>query len=103
MGRFDQQAILLSGGARPARSTGAPMGGAERPWGERRHAGRPGPTGTDMPSVCDNEDTQRRVGRAPTKRLGTREEIAGPVPFLLGHESRCMTDPEVAMAGGISQ
>ena len=34
------------------------------------------------------------------KRLGTKEEIAGLVLFLLSDESRYMTGSEVAMDGG---
>ncbi len=60
----------------------------------------PGPIDTDMLSVRTREENLRRVLQVPMKRLGTKEEIAGLVLFLLSDASRFMTGSEVAMDGG---
>ena len=60
----------------------------------------PGPIDTDMLSVRTREENLRRVQQLPMKRLGTKEEIAGLVLFLLSDASGYMTGSEVAMDGG---
>jgi 3alpha(or 20beta)-hydroxysteroid dehydrogenase len=60
----------------------------------------PGVIDTDMISVRSPEDNLRRVQQVPMKRLGTKEEIAKLVLFLLSEDSRYMTGSEVAMDGG---
>ncbi len=60
----------------------------------------PGPIDTDMLNVRTREENLRRVQQVPMKRLGTKEEIAGLVLFLLSDESQYMTGSEVAMDGG---
>ena len=60
----------------------------------------PGPIDTDMLNVRTREENLRRVQQVPMKRLGTKEEIARLVLFLLSDESRYMTGSEVAMDGG---
>ena len=60
----------------------------------------PGPIDTDMLTVRSREDNLRRVQQVPMKRLGTKEEIAKLVLFLLSEDSRYMTGSEVAMDGG---
>jgi 3alpha(or 20beta)-hydroxysteroid dehydrogenase len=60
----------------------------------------PGPIDTDMLKVRSHDDNVRRAQQMPMKRLGTKEEIAGLVLFLLSDESRYMTGAEVAMDGG---
>ena len=60
----------------------------------------PGPIDTDMLNVRTREENLRRAQQVPMKRLGTKEEIAGLVLFLLSDESRFMTGSEVAMDGG---
>lgn len=60
----------------------------------------PGPIDTNMLDVRSREENLRRVQQVPMKRLGTQEEIAGLVLFLLSDESRYMTGSEVAMDGG---
>jgi 3alpha(or 20beta)-hydroxysteroid dehydrogenase len=60
----------------------------------------PGPIDTHMLDVRSREENLRRVQQVPMKRLGTKEEIAGLVLFLLSDESRYMTGSEVAMDGG---
>lgn len=60
----------------------------------------PGPIDTDMLSVRSREENLRRVQQVPMKRLGTKEEIAKLVLFLLSDDSLYMTGSEVAMDGG---
>lgn len=60
----------------------------------------PGPIDTNMLDVRSREENLRRVQQVPLKRLGTKEEIAGLVLFLLCDDSLYMTGSEVAMDGG---
>lgn len=60
----------------------------------------PGPIDTDMISVRSAEDNLKRVSQVPMKRLGTKEEIAKLVIFLLSDDSSYMTGSEVAIDGG---
>ena len=60
----------------------------------------PGPIDTNMLDVRTREENLQRVQQIPMKRLGTKEEIAGLVLFLLSDASRYMTGSEVAMDGG---
>lgn len=45
---------------------------------------------------------QRRVQQAPMKRMGTAEEVAKLVLFLLSDESAYITGAEVTIDGGVS-
>ena len=60
----------------------------------------PGPIDTDMISVRSLEDNLKRMAQVPMKRLGTKEEIAKLVVFLLSDDSSYMTGSEVAIDGG---
>ena len=60
----------------------------------------PGPIDTDMIAFRTPEENLRRVQQVPMKRLGTKEEIARLVLFLLSDDSLYMTGSEVAMDGG---
>ncbi len=60
----------------------------------------PGPIDTDMLNVRSREENLRRVQQVPMKRLGTKEEIAALVLFLLSDDSLYMTGSELAMDGG---
>ncbi len=62
----------------------------------------PGPIDTNMLDVRSREENLRRVQQVPFKRLGTKEEIAGLMLFLLSDASVYMTGSEVAMDGGAS-
>lgn len=68
--------------------------------GIRVNSVHPGPIDTDMLSVRSKEDNERRTQQVPMKRLGTAEEVAGLVLFLLSDESRYMTGSELAIDGG---
>lgn len=60
----------------------------------------PGPIDTDMLSVRTPEQNQARINQIPMGRLGTPEEVANVVCFLLSDESGYMTGSELAVDGG---
>jgi 3alpha(or 20beta)-hydroxysteroid dehydrogenase len=60
----------------------------------------PGPIDTEMLKVRTPEQNQQRLQRVPMKRMGTAEEIAQLVLFLLSDESGYITGAEVAIDGG---
>ncbi|MSP03820.1 MAG: glucose 1-dehydrogenase, partial [Acetobacteraceae bacterium] len=60
----------------------------------------PGPIDTDMLKVRTPEQNARRVGLVPMKRMGTAQEVAGLVLFLLSDESSYITGAEIAIDGG---
>jgi 3alpha(or 20beta)-hydroxysteroid dehydrogenase len=62
----------------------------------------PGPIDTEMLSVRTPEENEKRVGMVPMKRMGTAEEVAKLVLFLLSDDSAYITGAEVAVDGGVS-
>lgn len=60
----------------------------------------PGPIDTEMLNVRTPEQNTRRVQQVPMKRMGTAEEVARLVVFLLSDESGYITGAEVAIDGG---
>ena len=62
----------------------------------------PGPIDTEMLNVRTPEQNQQRLQLVPMKRMGTAEEVASLVLFLLSDESGYMTGAEVAIDGGAS-
>ncbi|WP_428538265.1 SDR family NAD(P)-dependent oxidoreductase [Rhodopila sp.] len=60
----------------------------------------PGPIDTPMLEVRTPEQNQRRLQAVPMKRMGTPEEVADLVLFLISDESRYITGAEVAIDGG---
>ena len=68
--------------------------------GIRVNSVHPGPIDTPMLDVRSRAENLRRVQQIPMKRLGTKEEIASLVLYLLSDDSRFMTGSEVAMDGG---
>ena len=62
----------------------------------------PGQIDTDMLKVRSVEENQRQIQRIPIKRMGTKEEIAKLVLFLLSDDSSYMTGSEVAIDGGVT-
>jgi 3alpha(or 20beta)-hydroxysteroid dehydrogenase len=73
---------------------------AER--GIRVNSIHPGPIDTPMLDVRTPEQNRRRVQQVPMKRMGTAEEIADLVLFLVSDESRCITGAEIAIDGGVT-
>ena len=62
----------------------------------------PGPIDTEMLNVRSVEENERRVRQVPMKRLGTAEEVARLVLFLLSDDSAYITGAEMAIDGGVS-
>lgn len=62
----------------------------------------PGPIDTDMVRVWTNEQRTTRIGQIPMGRMGTAEEVARTVLFLLSDDSAYMTGAELAIDGGAS-
>ena len=60
----------------------------------------PGPIDTPMLNVRTPEQNQRRVQQVPMKRMGSADEIADLVLFLVSDESRYITGAEIAIDGG---
>lgn len=60
----------------------------------------PGPIDTDMLKVRTPEQNARRLQLVPMKRMGTADEVANLVLFLLSDESSYITGAEVAIDGG---
>ena len=64
--------------------------------------GAPCPIDTEMLKVRTPEQNQQRLHLVPMKRMGTAEEVASLVLFLLSDESGYITGAEVAIDGGAS-
>jgi 3alpha(or 20beta)-hydroxysteroid dehydrogenase len=60
----------------------------------------PGPIDTEMIGINTPEWIRERVERLPMKRIGTAEEVASLVLFLLSDESGYITGAEIAIDGG---
>ena len=72
------------------------------PRGIRVNSVHPGPIDTDMVKVWSNEQRATRIAQIPMGRMGTAEEVARLVLFLLSDDSAYMTGAEVAIDGGAS-
>src|SRR5262249_28057749 len=62
----------------------------------------PGPIDTEMLNVRSPEQKRQRLQLVPMKRMGTAEEVASLVLYLLSDESGYITGAEVAIDGGAS-
>ena len=60
----------------------------------------PGPIDTEMLSVRTAEQNRQRLQAVPMKRMGTAQEVAKLVLFLLSDDSGYITGAEVAIDGG---
>jgi 3alpha(or 20beta)-hydroxysteroid dehydrogenase len=60
----------------------------------------PGPIDTEMLKVRTPEQNALRLERVPMQRMGTADEVASLVLFLLSDESGYITGAEVAIDGG---
>jgi 3alpha(or 20beta)-hydroxysteroid dehydrogenase len=72
------------------------------PRGIRVNSVHPGPIDTEMLNVRTPDETRRRIQQVPMKRMGTAEEVAKLVLFLLSEESAYITGAEVTIDGGVS-
>ncbi|HEX5325740.1 MAG TPA: glucose 1-dehydrogenase [Acetobacteraceae bacterium] len=62
----------------------------------------PGPIDTDMIKIRGEEVNRQRTQQVPMKRMGSAEEVARLVLFLLADESGYITGAEVSIDGGVS-
>jgi 3alpha(or 20beta)-hydroxysteroid dehydrogenase len=62
----------------------------------------PGPIDTDMLKVRTPEQNAARVTQVPLRRMGTADEVAQLVLFLLSDESSYITGAEIAIDGAVS-
>jgi 3alpha(or 20beta)-hydroxysteroid dehydrogenase len=60
----------------------------------------PGPIDTEMLNVRTPEQNAERLQRVPMHRMGTADEVADLVLFLLSDESGYITGAEIAIDGG---
>lgn len=72
------------------------------PRGIRVNSVHPGPIDTEMLNVRTQEQNARRVQQVPMKRMGTAEEVAKLVLFLLSDDSVYITGAEISIDGGVS-
>ncbi len=72
------------------------------PRGIRVNSVHPGPIDTEMLHVRTLEENQRRLQQVPMKRMGTPDEVAKLVLFLLSDESSYITGAEITIDGGVS-
>jgi len=72
------------------------------PHGIRVNSVHPGPIDTEMLKVRTSEQNARRVMMVPMQRMGTAEEVAKLVLFLLSDDSLYITGAEVSIDGGVS-
>ena len=72
------------------------------PRGIRVNSVHPGPIDTEMLNVRTREENQRRVQQVPMKRMGSAEEVARLVLWLLSDESGYVTGAEMTIDGGVS-
>jgi 3alpha(or 20beta)-hydroxysteroid dehydrogenase len=62
----------------------------------------PGPIDTEMLKVRTPEQNRQQLQLVPMKRMGTADEVASLVLFLVSEESGYITGVEVAIDGGVS-
>jgi 3alpha(or 20beta)-hydroxysteroid dehydrogenase len=62
----------------------------------------PGPIDTEMLKVRGPEENRRRIEMVPMRRMGTAEEVAKLVLFLLSDDSAYITGAEMTIDGGVS-
>jgi len=62
----------------------------------------PGPIDTEMIKIRGEEELRARVQQVPMRRMGTAEEVARLVLWLLSDESAYVTGAEISIDGGVS-
>jgi 3alpha(or 20beta)-hydroxysteroid dehydrogenase len=70
------------------------------PRGIRVNSVHPGPIDTEMLKARTAEQNRQRLLSVPMRRMGSAEEVADLVLFLVSDESRYITGAEVAIDGG---
>jgi 3alpha(or 20beta)-hydroxysteroid dehydrogenase len=70
--------------------------------GIRVNSVHPGPIDTEMLHIRTPEQNERRLQLVPMKRMGTPDEVAKLVLFLLSDESSYITGAEITIDGGAS-
>jgi 3alpha(or 20beta)-hydroxysteroid dehydrogenase len=70
--------------------------------GIRVNSVHPGPIDTEMIRFRSEEAMRQRIAKVPLQRLGTADEVAAMVVFLLSDDSAYMTGAEISVDGGVS-
>ena len=71
-------------------------------WTIRVNSVAPGYLRTDMSASLEEPQLQKILRRTPLHRLGTPEDVVGPVRFLLSDESAFVTGQVLVVDGGIT-
>lgn len=72
------------------------------PSGIRVNSIHPGPIATEMLSFQTPDERAARIAQVPLGRMGTAQEVASLVGFLLSDESGYITGAEITVDGGVT-
>jgi 3-oxoacyl-[acyl-carrier protein] reductase len=71
-------------------------------WKIRVNSVAPGYLQTEMSSSLNDQQLKKILSRTPLNRLGTPQDVVGPVRFLLSDESAFVTGQVLTVDGGIT-
>ena len=71
-------------------------------WKIRVNSVAPGYLQTEMSSSLNEQQLKKILSRTPLHRLGTPQDVVGPVRFLLSDESAFVTGQVLTVDGGIT-